>query len=394
MIALALTRSLGRRGMSVIRVHPNRLDRSLSSRYCSKIEICPDFYEAEHDLVEFLLTISHRYDGARVLIPASDDCAYFVATHYQTLQQAYAIVGPSWPTMAKVLDKMSQYEQAAAIDLPIPETYRPASVGEVENLAARLQNYPYVIKPIVAHQWRLASMQAVSKGKKGFAVNTAQELIARYKEIAQLDNNVMVQEVIGGRDELLFTFLSYFDEQSRPLAYCVRKKIRQMPVDFGYCTMTVTCSDPVVVEQSIRLLKSIGYSGISGVEWKLDPRTGKYKLIEINARAVNTIGIAAACGVDIPYIAVLDKLGLKPDPVTSWRQDVKWINIVQDIWAASELSQMKRLTFRQWRASIAGKKVDAVFSLADPWPFAGYFAAFIRTVVRGRLRRHRYQSGH
>ena len=384
-ISLALTRSLGRRGIAVVRVHPNHLDRSLLSRYCKRVELCPNLYESEDGLVEFLLAMAARYEGPRVLLPASDDCAYFLAKHFEKLRGLYAIVGPSWQTMQRIIDKKSQYELAQALALPVPETYYPSSVAQVQELAGKLCNYPYVVKPTIAHQWRLASMQSVSKGKKGFAVANARELIERYGEIAPRDPNVMVQEVIGGRDERLYTFLAYCDARCEPLAYCVRKKIRQMPLDFGYCTATVTCRDDTVVAQSRRLLQGVGYTGICGVEWKLDPRTQTYKLIEINARAVNTIGIAAACGVDIPYIAVLDNLGHAPKPITTWQEGVTWVNIVQDIWAARELHQAGHLSLRQWWDSIAGPTVDAVFSSGDPRPFLGYFAEFVGTALGGRL---------
>ena len=69
-ISLALTRSLGRQGIAVVRVHPNHLDRSLLSRYCKRVEVCPNLHETEDGLVEFLLAMAPRYEGVRVLVPA------------------------------------------------------------------------------------------------------------------------------------------------------------------------------------------------------------------------------------------------------------------------------------------------------------------------------------
>jgi predicted ATP-grasp superfamily ATP-dependent carboligase len=388
MIALAITRSLGRRGVRVVRVHPNRLDRSLLSRYCSTVEISPDFYESEAALLEFLLAMRARYFGKAVLIPASDDCAYFVSRHHEALSRVFEVVSPAAAVMKEILDKRHQYEHAQRLGIPIPETYFPAGVEEVRELAAGLAHYPYVIKPLVAHSWRLASMQEVSGGKKGFPVANPQALIERYEAIAAGDKNVMIQEVIGGKDERLFTFLSYFDAQAQPLAYCVRKKIRQFPVDFGYCTMTESCFDKVVEAQSIRLLQGLGYHGISGVEWKLDPRTGVYKLIEINARAVNTIALAAACGVDIPYLAFHDKAIGRLAPVTEWQEGVKWANIEQDVWAARTLHRMGKLGFFEWLGSLADTRVHAIFAADDIRPFIGSFTEFVRHGLASLLGHH------
>lgn len=378
-IALTITRSLGRQGVPVVRIHPNRMDRSLTSKYCSRVEVSPDLYESEQDTLDFLISMRQRYVGPAILIPASDDCAYFISKHHAVLSQAFAVMASPWDVMSGLVDKQKQYAYAHGLGIPIPETYFPGDIAEVNQLAHVLPHYPYVIKPLVAHAWRRAGMKEVSKGNKGFAVHTPQELIDKYRTIASGDRQVMIQEVIGGADDRLFTFLSYFDAQSKPLAYCVRKKIRQLPVDFGYCTLTVSCFDPAVVEQSLRLLQGLGFHGMSGVEWKLDPRTGQYKLIEINGRAVNTIGIGAACGVDLPYIAFRDMARLPVTPVTGWEAGAKWINVADDVWAARTLHQRGALSLREWWRSIigpgpgSGRIVDAVYAADDLRPFVGYF---------------------
>lgn len=382
-IALALSRSLGRQGVPVVRIHPNRLDLSLRSKYCRQVEISPDFYQSEEDLLAFLLDMKARYPGTGVLIPASDDCAYFVAKYHAALSAAFAVAAPAWPVMQRLLDKRFQYEQAQRLGIPIPETYFPAAIEDVKRLAGQLGNYPYVIKPLTAHTWRLASMKSVAQGKKGFAVTTPEALISQYEAIAQGDKAVMIQEVIGGEDERLFTFLSYFNEQSMPLGYCIRKKVRQLPVDFGYCTLTVSCFDEAIQSQSLRLLASLGYHGISGVEWKLDPRTGEYKLIEINARAVNTIALASACGVDLPYLAFRDKMGAALSPVTRWQAGIKWINFERDMWAARKLYQLGKLSCLAWLKSISGKKVHAVFAADDPAPFIETFRDTLKARFAG-----------
>lgn len=389
-IALTITRSLGRHGVPVVRIHPNRMDRSLTSKYCRHVEFSPDFYESEQDVLDFLIGMRQRYAGPAILIPASDDCAYFISKHHAVLSKSFAVMAAPWDVMRDLVDKQRQYAYAQSLGIPIPETYFPSGIAEVTQLAHVLPNYPYVIKPRVAHAWRRAAMNRVSQGKKGFAVHTPQELINKYRAIASGDQNVMVQEVIGGADDRLFTFLSYFNAQSTPLAYCVRKKIRQLPVDFGYCTLTVSCFDQAVTDQSLRLLQRLGFHGMSGVEWKLDPRTGQYKLIEINGRAVNTIGIGAACGVDLPYMAFRDMAGFTDTPVTTWEEGARWINIADDVWAARTLHQRDALSLHDWWHSITGpgRKVDAVYAADDVRPFVGYFlerfkALFVRRSLRG-----------
>ena len=58
-----------------------------------------------------------------------------------------------------------------------------------------------------------------------------------------------------------------------------------------------------------RFCAALGFHGISQVEFKRDPRDGRYKLMEINPRLWQWHGLAAACGVDLPRIAYCDLLG-------------------------------------------------------------------------------------
>jgi len=388
LIALAVTRSIGRMGVPVVRVHPNLLDYSLSSRFCSEISICPDMYKSESALVDFLLELAQGYEGRRVLLPASDDCAQFLGKYRSALEPAYAVcvTGPS--VIDIVMNKQRQYAAAEDAGVPIPETYFPKSLDQLEEIIAQATNYPYIIKPLVAHEWRLASMKQVSKGRKAIRVASADELREAYRSIEEGRDNVMIQEVIGGRDEQLFTFLAYFSRDSIPLAYCVRSKVRQRPIDFGYCTNTVSCHNQVVVDQSIRLLQGIGYSGICGVEFKYDSSTGSHKLIEINARPVNTIGIAPACGVNIPYIAFMDLLGEPPAPVTNWKDGIKWFQIWADFFAARELRSVSgHPTLSEWFRSVRGESVDAVYSGDDLLLSFRYFFGKLAGTLAAKLAR-------
>lgn len=387
-IALTIARALGRKGVRVVRIHPNHLDYSLKSKYWSNIEICPDFYESEENLLKFLLGLEKKYDSPRILIPASDDCAYYVAKYQDKLNRVYEMPVPQNNVMEKLTNKKSQYEVAQSLGLPIPETYFPESIDDVKKLVQEINNYPYVIKPTVAHKWRLAANNNISQGKKGHTVHNAAELLNKCEEIGIDTQEIMVQEIIGGRDERLFTFLSYFNKNSEPLAYCIRSKIRQSPIDFGYCTLTETCYDTIVEKQSIKLLKSIGFHGISGVEWKLDPKTHQYKLIEINPRAVNTTGAAIACGVNLPYIAYLDKIKQNIEPVTQWKDGIKWIWFTQDIWAAKELNKNGRLSFYEWWKSLKGVRVHAIFAIDDLRPFIGYALQFITDIIQAKWKKY------
>jgi predicted ATP-grasp superfamily ATP-dependent carboligase len=391
-IALTLTRALGKAGVRVVRVHPNHFDDSLSSRFCSAIEICPDLYESDSDLTRFLGELAERYPGKKVLIPASDDCSLYLARNAAALGREFVLMNPSAKTMESVKDKRCQYALATKIGVPIPETYFPENEKELEQIADRLKSYPYIIKPLEAQKWRLKKFANVSGGEKAITVNNREQLLSEYRRIAVDDSSLMVQEIIGGSDDQLVTFLAYCSEDHKPLAHCIRRKLRQSPVDFGYCTATVSCHDDVVDQYSRRLLWHSGFTGIVGIEFKFDPYLNDYKLIEINTRPVNTIGLSIGCGVNLPVIAYRDAIGEKQAPTTNWEDGVIWLRSNEDFAAARELRRRGVLTFPQWIRSLRGKRVHAVFAANDPLPFILVYGRYVRRQLGKLSLRRRVQS--
>jgi predicted ATP-grasp superfamily ATP-dependent carboligase len=376
-IALTLTRALGREGIDVVRVHPNRLDHSLSSRYCKAIEVCPDLYESSDELTSYLIDLASKYEGDRVLIPASDDCSNYLAMHADRLSEHYTVLNPSASTMERVRDKRLQYELAESADVPIPETLFPRDYDHLRHAAESMVNFPYIIKPLVAQKWRLESFAQVANGRKAITVNSKEEMLSEYRRIAEHDAHVMIQEVIAGDDEHLVTFLGYCSEDQKPLAYCIRSKLRQNPVDFGYCSATVTCHNDEVEQYSKRLLAQSEYTGIVGIEFKFDSRAGLYKLIEINTRPVNTTGISIGCGVNLPLIAYRDAIGETLEPITDWPDGVVWVWFEMDFVAARQLRKLGRITYRQWLRSLRGKRVHAILAGDDWRPCINYYAGYL-----------------
>ena len=398
-IALTLTRALGRENIDVVRVHPNLLDDSLSSRYCRAIEVCPNLYESEDALTDFLTGLGSKYQGEKVLIPASDDCSLYLAKHAESLKSNFTLLNPSASTMESVKNKRLQYELAEAAGVPIPETLFPSGCDELERAAEKLDGFPYIIKPLEAQKWRLKRFAHVANGKKAITVNSREELLSEYRRIAAHDENVMVQEVIAGDDEHLVTFLGYCSDEHKPLAYCLRSKLRQNPIDFGYCTATVSCHNDEVERYAKQLLEKSEYTGIVGIEFKFDSNSKQYKLIEINTRPVNTTGISIGCGVNLPLIAYLDAIGEQQEPVTDWQDGVIWIWLSRDISAARQLQKLGKISYRQWLRSIRGKRVHAILATDDLHPFMQFYGRYfmhqvskimaisrVPAVIRGTLR--------
>ncbi len=367
-IALALSRSLGRRGVPVYRFHPERSLIDLESRYCTHVP-CPNLYDDEPGLVAALLAFARVHEGKPVLFPAADGAVEFVARNEGALGEAFALACASWRTVQEVQNKQRLLEHAARIGVPVPDTSFPGSADELDAFASTLA-YPAVVKPLTSHHWKRPEVAAVVDGAKALVVNDAGELRRVYRRVAPLAPDMMVQEIVPGEIDRLLTFLGYVGHAGRPLAGCVRKKLRQYPAGFGYCCLAETVRDPEIMDLSIRLLTSLGYRGIAGVEFKRDPRTGQAKLIEINARAVRTTSTAIGAGVDLPWIAYQDlsSPGASLAPVFDYKVPVRWIHVRSEIRAAMPMIRRGELSFWEWIKIFRGPKAQVMWAWDDPKP--------------------------
>ncbi len=121
-------------------------------------------------------------------------------------------------------------------------------------------------------------------------------------------------------------------------------------------------------EISEKFLHLINYYGIAEVEFMIDPRDMKYKLIEVNPRIWGWHSLAIGAGVDLPYILYKDIIGEKIE-VKNSVLNIKWVRLITDIPNVFREIIKGRMKFKDYLATMKGKKVFAVLSINDPLPF-------------------------
>ena len=132
--------------------------------------------------------------------------------------------------------------------------------------------------------------------------------------------------------------------------------------------MAVSRWVPELAEAGVRLLHELGYHGVSQVEFKRDPRDGRYCLMEVNARHWMWHTLATACGVNLSLAAYRDAVG---DPYIAPRQidGKKWVVALTDVRDALSGWRKRRDEARAVAALLHGaSRVDGLYSLRDPMP--------------------------
>ena len=333
---LAAIRSLGRAGVRVLAVDHRPSALGFRSKYAEKL-VSPDPFVDEHAFVNFIRAL-----GEVVVFPTHDDSLDAVAQYADDLEVLTPF--PQWDVLERVQSKRAQLEQATAVGVDVP--------------APAPSTFPVIVKPDRSVEFKRRYR------RQAFRCETPAELEDALAKTEQF--GPIVQELVPGGDDTLYTVGSYLDADGRPLGVFCGRKLRQTPRGIGTCRVGEAVWVQEVVDDALRLLAAFEYRGLSQVEFKRDPRDGRFKLMEINARLWQWHGLAAACGVDLPRIAYADLTG---ERVQEARMDGHGKR-----WAITLLPGERPAPQRP-------PYVDAVFALDDPKPALVHLARVARSAL-------------
>jgi predicted ATP-grasp superfamily ATP-dependent carboligase len=347
---LAAIRSLGRAGIRVLAVDHRPSALGFRSRFAEPF-LSPD---AHSDPTRFLASI--RALGEVVVFPTHDEQLNLIARHLGDLEVLAPF--PDWEILERVQSKRAQLDRALAAGVDVPQTHYPRTADEARAAAEEI-GLPVLVKPEhpVGFKQRFR--------RQAFRCETLGEVEDAYTQAEEF--GAMVQELIPGEDDALYTVGSYVARDGRPLGVFSGRKLQQTPPGIGTCRVGEAVWVQDAVDAALRLLEAFDYVGLSQVEFKRDPRDGKFKLMEINPRLWQWHGLAAACGIDLPRIAYADLVGEKPSEATMNGEGKRW---------AITLLPGERPAFQR------PPYVDAVFARDDPKPAAVHLARVVRSALR------------
>ena len=357
--SLGIIRSFGRRGIPVVYIDSDPSSIARHSRYIKKRLTCKKTSDWDSVLIKLLKDFGKQEGHGMIVIPVGDEAVLALSKHRDELGTFYHLPVPEHEIAQKLVNKKLFYRMLNEMHLPHPKTYFPESLTELVSLGKQLP-YPYIIKPAFSIPFQQEF------GRKVFHVKSPRDLDMAADRFRDKNGEVVIQEIIPGRE--IYSFFTYFNKLSEPLAICGWDKVRQYPLDFGFGTFCKSKWRPAAAEDSLRLLRTIRYYGFAEVEVKKDPGDCEYKIIEISARTSLQNALAGACGADIGYVAYLDAGGRVTKHSTSFRNNVLWTDDLLDM--VSFLIHLGRRDIGKGEIidSINPRKVHAVAAWDGPLP--------------------------
>ena len=290
-IGLTVVRELGARGVPVI-AH-GRSDRALGrfSRFTR------EFVRETRPLVAWLPEFAAAR-GLGAVLAVSEGHLLELAALHGALGDC-RVLSPDAAMLAAVLDKAQTLATAAELGMAVPRAWQPDR-GESHAARAPQIAYPVAIKWADPNAVQAALSEAgIALEKVEYAADAGQLLaiLARYDVLGQWP---LVQQycpgyglgqmlhMVGGAATLRFQ----------------HRRLREFPPSGGVsslCASVPLSQHAAQLARSEALLAALGWHGPAMVEYRFDPATGTYWLMEINGRFWGSLPLAWHCGAHFAW---------------------------------------------------------------------------------------------
>jgi predicted ATP-grasp superfamily ATP-dependent carboligase len=385
--ALAVTRSLGRRGITVLVGEANTGSLASSSRYCRRHITYPSPYLDPEGFDRFLLNFLQQ-NGVEVVIPITDVTTNLISQRRVELEPYTQLCVPDFEAFNLVSDKLWLLQHSEELGIPIPRTYFLEDSQGLQKMQREL-NYPVVVKP---SRSRMRTDNGWVVGQVHY-VHSEAELYQLYYEKEYLQYPSLIQERIIGPGLGLFLL---FDHGHLMAAFSHRR-LRERPPSGGVSVFRESIPiDPSLVEHAIRLFTPLRWNGVAMMEYKLDLRTDTPLLIEVNGRFWGSLQLAIDAGMDFPYLLYRMATEGKIEAQPAYQAGVKsrWLlgdldhlllrlfKSDRDLHLPPGFPSRARTLLQFLQLYSPGVRYE-ILSLKDPRPFLYELSCYLRDLLQG-----------
>ena len=291
-IGLSIVRELGQHGLEVHGVARTERGVGLYSRWLSKGYILPGPRDAHLTELQTLLT-AHNIP---TLMAVSESDLLWLNNNRQHFPTTQLLI-PQQQQLETVLDKAKLYKIAQQIGVPVPVTLEPTSLESVKDSGL---NFPVVLKwPDPNRIIKQLNSAGISLLKFEYAYDMA-DLLSKLGRYVPIGSFPLVQEFCPGHG-LGQMFLMHQGEVG---LYFQHRRLHEWPPEGGVsslCTALAPELHASLREKSQALLKALAWEGVAMVEYRYDPDSGRYALMEINGRFWGSLPLASQAGAEFAW---------------------------------------------------------------------------------------------
>ncbi|HET7728976.1 MAG TPA: hypothetical protein VFK48_02980 [Usitatibacter sp.] len=379
-----LVRTLGLAGLQAIVASSDPAEPALASRYCTAGWRLPP--ADQHDArLESLVSLGDRlacFYGRRIpLMYGSDDALELIYAHRERLERYYLLSLSDRDVAENLIAKDRFQAFAGERGLPVPRALAWEGDGPGSLRAA---TGPVVAKPRRKVDWHHSPLcHRLFNGDGKARVFGSGAEAAAHPVAAMYHEQLAFQEYIPGDDRELWSYHGLAGEDGEVLLDFVGRKVRTYPAGNGESAFIELAHDEGLLRAGRDVARRCPLRGVFKMDFKRDPRDGRWYLLEVNARYTLWHYLGAMNGVNLMK-ASYDHLvhGARPTAAT-YGTRYRWLSLALDFKAYREMASRGELSLPRWIASLAlSRNIYNVFSWRDPGPWWNHWSSRVARVAR------------
>lgn len=329
-VGYTILKSLYKKGLKVWVADTSKINICSVSKFCSGSFTYPDPFKEEEAFISILKEKIYEL-RPKVLIPTHDE-SIIIMRHRNLFPANLIIPYDNYEKLLRLSNKAISTEIARKAGVPVPRVYY--SVDEIKD-------YPVVLKTVIGNS-----------AKGVFFPSNKEELLKLIKEHGS--EEILLQEWIGGTD--------YSVDCVRWDGFCKMSVYHALVTKTeggGTTTQREIVNVPMLESEALKLIESVDFHGVCGLDFRYDPKKNRVAYIETNARFTGGIATPVNAGFDIPWILYKlstegkyeDDINIRVGTRTKWiLGDIITIigRILKFKWNISELRRV--FTFRGFDA--------------------------------------------
>ena len=385
---LTVIRSLGRAGLEVHVAWCPPDSSSLQSRYVSKVHWIRGYQHGDPAcLAEFLELL--RRESFDLVIPCQDSAILPLQRWRNQIEPVAPIYLLPERALEIAFSKQKTYELAEELGICLPRQRVVHSSAEVQAAADEF-GFPLVLKPQASVELRnVSSRNKVIKLWKQSDLAHAETVVAE-------KGCVLIQEHFSG----VGLGVEVLCRAGEILTAFQHERIHEPLFGGGSSYRKSVPLHQALLESTARLMKALDYTGVAMVEFKMNPNSGKWILVEINGRFWGSLPLSVAAGIDFPrYLYEMLRLGRTSFPrsyntnhyARNWVLDLYWLreNLASDRSDPTLMTVPLPVVAKEAQNVILLRESSDTLTWDDPRPALAEAAQ----LVRSRLLPRAYRLG-
>lgn len=373
---LAVVRSIGRSGRRVVLTDDDRLPLCAFSRYCDESVRTRSPRTDPAGYLDDLGRIC-RESQPELVIPMDDtDCD--ALTHEDAMRKIPCPVAlPRASIYATARSKFLTQQLAERLGVESPRTILIEGGADASRIE-QVIGFPSIVKPVHG------------SGSRGFRIIKGYKDLLELVQLVERHGPLVAQEFIPYGGSIGVSYLMNHGELRAKFSH---RRIIEFPSTGGPSVVRESIVHPEAEAAGQRLLQELRWHGVAMVEFRLDARTGRAVMVEINPRFWGSLQLAIVSGVDFPRLLIEMYENGDVVPVTEYRAGVKCVKLLPAGVASFFGEGGIKRAGETMRHALDSRCFD-VESVNDPLPMVGSALTLARNILsRSRMREFYSRSG-